>query len=1247
MASRGAPFRNRLTILGALLGSLCLAVLAGASTRLPLEPDASDALPRVEVSSAGASVTHLTFELPALEVEDYPSKDGRYQTVVFGQSELFGEPGEPALPAFTRYVSLPPGSGAILRVLAVEEETFAGYRLLPMQPDKGTSFCINDRTYAQDEFLGGQAVELGSPAVMRGLRVIPVTWRPVSYNPARGEIRVLRRIEVAVEFTGKDLRNESRRAAVPRTKGFGELGRSFVLDYPRESASRSDLSGGHLGTWLIISRNTSSVLTELVPLVAWRQQQGYNVVQVTTTQTGTSPAQIKDWIQEAYDTWEDPPEYIVLVGDYDGDFSIGSFEESYSGHNGMGDHPYVQLDGEDDLPDAFIGRLSARTTSQLRLIVHKIVSYETNPYVGGRDWFSRACLVGDIESISAITCRQVQQWVKERLVQLGYTAVDTVWYSPYSQQMEASVRRGVSYFGYRGYYGMSGWDTGDIYATRNGRGMMPFAVNLTCDTGTWYEGTSRSEAWLLAGTYPDSLKGGVASIGTATPGTATRYNNCFYAGVAYGLFWEDHYQTGPAHARGKVEMAINYGTYQPTVASTYCYWNTLIGDPATEIWTAWPQALTVNHAASVPLGTNQLSVAVTGPGGAPVAGAWVHLFREGLISDGASTDAAGVALLPLDGSSAGTVQVTVSGHNLYPYRGSLTVQQQSLFVGFETCTVDDGQTYGRGNGDGALNPGEQVGLAISLHNFGTQTVHDVYLTAATDDPDVALIAAGPVSFGDIAAGATAAPDTGLIAIRVQPAMPNGREIVLALEVHAGAETWPARLELPVSAPDLVSQTHALTGCGALLDPGESAQLSVTLRNDGAVAAAGPVEAYLMSDAYMVTVTDPHGTFPATLEPGNSGTNGTDSFGIASPADCVAGLLAHLRLALTFADGVRDTAQLLLPVGTAQVSDPTGPDAHGYFIYGEQDTEYPDAPVYNWLDITSLGTEVGLDDYAFEEDDVVVVTLPFPFTFYGETFERASICSNGWISMGSTYLNSSRNWYLPGAEGPASMIAVFWDDMYQHSEGNVYHWYDAANHRYVVAWDNLYNNACYLTRESCEAILYDPAYYPTDSGDGVIVLQFKKVNQVDLDQNYATCGIQNGDHTIGLTYSYYNHHPASGYWLLDGTALTITTGGPGAASAHTLLDAPPRLLLAASEPNPCRSSATIRFVLDRARPVALRVFDLDGRLVRTLLSGPLASGEHAVQWSGCDERGRKVPGGMYFYRLETGGESASRRLLLIP
>jgi flagellar hook assembly protein FlgD len=64
-------------------------------------------------------------------------------------------------------------------------------------------------------------------------------------------------------------------------------------------------------------------------------------------------------------------------------------------------------------------------------------------------------------------------------------------------------------------------------------------------------------------------------------------------------------------------------------------------------------------------------------------------------------------------------------------------------------------------------------------------------------------------------------------------------------------------------------------------------------------------------------------------------------------------------------------------------------------------------------------------------------------------------------------------------------------------------------------------------------------------------------------------------------------------------------------------------------------------------VSLGVYDVAGRLVKTLLEADVAAGEHQVRWNGQDGSGCKVSAGMYFCTIEGLGVHASRRITFMP
>jgi hypothetical protein len=91
--------------------------------------------------------------------------------------------------------------------------------------------------------------------------------------------------------------------------------------------------------------------------------------------------------------------------------------------------------------------------------------------------------------------------------------------------------------------------------------------------------------------------------------------------------------------------------------------------------------------------------------------------------------------------------------------------------------------------------------------------------------------------------------------------------------------------------------------------------------------------------------------------------------------------------------------------------------------------------------------------------------------------------------------------------------------------------------------------------------------------------------------------------------------------------------------------PPRLALGPNVPNPFTASTAMRFELPRAGAARLRIHDLAGRVVRTLVDGERAAGSHHVPWDGRDDAGRALASGVYIGRLEAGGVTRTSKLLL--
>lgn len=86
-------------------------------------------------------------------------------------------------------------------------------------------------------------------------------------------------------------------------------------------------------------------------------------------------------------------------------------------------------------------------------------------------------------------------------------------------------------------------------------------------------------------------------------------------------------------------------------------------------------------------------------------------------------------------------------------------------------------------------------------------------------------------------------------------------------------------------------------------------------------------------------------------------------------------------------------------------------------------------------------------------------------------------------------------------------------------------------------------------------------------------------------------------------------------------------------------------LRGNAPNPFNPSTRVTFSLAQSGPAVIDVLDLQGRLVRTLLSDAVAAGERTVEWDGRDDAGRPVASGAYLARLRSGGQVATHKMVL--
>ncbi len=215
----------------------------------------------------------------------------------------------------------------------------------------------------------------------------------------------------------------------------------------------------------------------------------------------------------------------------------------------------------------------------------------------------------------------------------------------------------------------------------------------------------------------------------------------------------------------------------------------------------------------------------------------------------------------------------------------------------------------------------------------------------------------------------------------------------------------------------------------------------------------------------------------------------------------------------------------------------GPDAFGYRW---KDSAEAGGPAYSWVDISTVGTNVGTGDDAI----LGPFNLGFTFNYYGTAFTSVKVGTNGYLSF-TTTSTAYTNQGIPNTTEPNNLLAAFWDDLNVTTAGMLKYYADTANQRFIVSWLAVPRYGVATDLETFQVILY---------ANGRIVYQY---NTMVGTLNSATVGIENAGGTTGLqvvfnaayiTNSRAIEFSAQTPWLsLAPTSGSVAAGGSGSST----------------------------------------------------------------------------------------------------
>ncbi len=1109
---------------------LCLQLFCLISAREPMTlVQSTDNYLEIEFNNPEFSLTKIT---------NFNTEYSRIDSKTLNTTDYVGAEKTPILPSYSKFINLHNKEIDRIECSVLASHEIADVRILPyFDKDKTKTPVEDSEIYTKDRFFPEQLYTFSPPMIMRGTNLSNLTLSPFIYNPVKKILRVNDRVLVKVY-----LRDSNMPISSKTTSNMSSLLQKISLNNTRDLEQNLP-KGSYVYVYSANENNETLVLSILQPLFDWKHRQGYEVVPVKMSTLGSTPQSLKNYLIQAYNTWANPPEFVCLVGDSHGSFAIPTYVDN---ENQMAtDFDYTLIEGDDLLPEMFIGRLSVESLSQLAVVVNKILKYESQPFLAEDDWYEKALLVGDPND-SGVSTVSTMDYVQGLISEYNPENNNiTIYQEPFVSQTSSVLNEGVSAYFYRGYGYCSGWTTDDTFELTNGY-KLPFVCEITCFSGGFQVPPAcQTEAMLRAGTV-STPKGAIAAIGSSCA-THTCINNCLTGGIAWGIYKDNLPTIGEALVRGKLALLESYPSNPADYVRIYTKANNLMGDPGMVLWTRKPIQLQLQYPQMITIGTNQVDVLASSEG-QPVSNVWVCLWKGDEIFISGVTDQQGFYrfMLP-SGYTAGEMKITATLQNYIPVLGTINISSNSAgagFVSFEEATP--------------FNSGTNISFKVRIKNYSTTALNNVNASINSEN-DYLTFNNSSVSFGSIPANSESVSQT-FFTCSISGDCPANTHISTMLNITSGTSNWPCAVVLEAEASKLELQSLVLSGPnGNYINPGQTGTVILTLKNTGTTPISN-MNLVLKNNDPSVVITDSL-SFISALAPAQAIQLSENSFSITPGTVIIAGSIINFRLVGTESNNSQ-VLTLGIQIGNASVTDPTGPDAYGYYCYDDGDAGYTLHPEYNWIEISpaqgGFGTVIPCsDNYIEGSGQTTIITTPFQFRFYGNLYDKMSVCTNGFIVPGVSNCIEWMNWPVPGPMVPKGIIAPFWDDLMTNNSQLCYY-YDAQQHQFIIEWSDFTNKFDGLPA-TFQVLITDPAYDATTLGDSKIKFQYQEVHNNDTGNyggyavdhgEFCTVGIADKRNSAGLQYTYSNNYPITAKTLENEMALLFA--GPVTAPQNAFI-----------------------------------------------------------------------------------------------
>lgn len=591
--------------------------------------------------------------------------------------------GLPEVPILARSLAIP-GSGEIrLRLL---ENVVTELVIDPVEPSKGHLDRNRDPAsvppvfsefYADGGVWPAESAVLGEPFILRDHRGVNVRLQPLRYDASTGRLLISTRMVLEVMTTQSGSRNKI--WSTPGISSSSDSEFSTIYDRLFGSANTSVIQEKYnplptRGRMLIVT--DADFIEDLEPFRQWKQRLGIIVAMRTTAEIGDTAEAIRLTLQEFYDEPEGLT-WVILVGDKEQvPTNIGLYDGSDS------DSRYALLAGDDEYPDIYVSRISARSRNHVQTQVAKFIAYEKQPASGDQaNWYGRASGIAGNEGIPSDHERV--DLLRVDLLEYGFHTVDRFYQDlgGTTAGIRIALEEGCSLVNYLGHGTGLGWSSVpftnlDVQNLSN-PGRTPWVVDVSCSNGDFHLNECFAETWLRAGS-PEEPRGAVAFI-SSTSLTPWVPPTVMQAEIIDLLTARQSNTLGSLYYGGLMKVLDLYAGL--SVATKVMEQTVVFGDCSMMVRTRPPEKFQVTHSGLFDENSTTWTAVVESPSPS-LTGSVVTLTRAGLLFGTGFVAPGGQVEVLLNRSAADIPQLdlTISGFNMTPFLGVVNVSNGEISI---------------------------------------------------------------------------------------------------------------------------------------------------------------------------------------------------------------------------------------------------------------------------------------------------------------------------------------------------------------------------------------------------------------------------------------------------------------------------------------------------------------------------------------------------------------------------------------